>query len=204
MFADFKKAIVDELLQDPNYIDEITEKVAEAVGVKKDTALEIINEWIEEAASEENWERTLQEEKLEEGTKLKAAIMAGILAIGGIVGAHASSYKSAADFGKSSKEVKKELIAEYGKNGDIGEKDLKQMISACQEYMEDEGYFDTGNPLIKFSAAQKASNAKANVANILHKAGFKNAADSIEGLDVEKEAEFEEFWEKYNLDKYFE
>lgn len=122
----------------------------------------------------------LQEQRLEEGKKLKAAILAGLMAFTGLVGAHANGLKDAADWNKGAKQVQKELIADYGKDGNIPKADIKKMIKACTKSYKDEGEWLWND-----------NDSQEQLADSLEQLGFETAAQNVKNMNLT----FENTWD---------
>ena len=121
--------------------------------------------------------------KLTEGKKLKAAILAGLMAFTGLSSLHAKSLKTTNDWDKSYKQIGKELVAEYGKDGDISDKDLKKMWLSCCRAMKQEW----GHGINRYDDA-----AQSVLEDTLEEVGFEKAAKKVRKMN----GKFETAWEE--------
>lgn len=124
-FEEFKKSIVYSVLQDPASLDDCVKSVAERTGLDETNAIDLIDEWMSDS--------TLTESVLQEGKKIKAAVLGALMAFTGISAASARGLKSADDYSKDLTKVKLELINDYGRAGAIPKEDLQKMVQACSE-----------------------------------------------------------------------
>lgn len=123
-------------------------------------------------------------ERLQEGKKLKTLAMSCLMALAGMNVLNARALKDKDDWNKSAKEVKKELIAEYGKDGKIPKEDLRKMFKACAKSYKEDGEW--------FFAEEDGQTV---TANLLAQLGFKQAAEDVEKINIE----FEKYWDKYGI-----
>ena len=126
----------------------------------------------------------LDEEKLEEGKKLKALALGCLMSLAGMNALSAQSLKDKDDWNKSTSQVKKELVAEYGKDGKIPKEDLRKMFKACAKSYKEDGEW--------FFSEEDGQNV---TADLLSKMGFKQAAEDAEKINIE----FENLWDKYGI-----
>ena len=124
-FEEFKKSIVYSVLQDPASLDDCVKSVAERTGLDETNAIDLIDEWMADSK--------LTESALQEGRKIKAAVLGALMAFTGISAASARGLKSADDYSKDLTKVKLELINDYGRAGAIPKEDLQKMVQACSE-----------------------------------------------------------------------
>lgn len=116
----------------------------------------------------------LDEEKLEEGKRLKAFILGTIMAVMGASSLHAKALTEPADWEKTAAKAKQELTAEYGKGGTIPKADFEKMCKALKtndsEAVKKE-FAKGGSPIGK-RWFMSMDDCKDNVAFILDDLGF--------------------------------
>lgn len=121
--------------------------------------------------------------KLQEGKKLKAAILAGLMAFTGLAKLNANSLKTTKDWNKDYSQIKKEFVAEYGENGDIPEKDLNKMWLACCRWIKSNGSNWGVTDGKDWPVERWDRSAQNALAEALDEIGFEDAADEIRDTD---------------------